>query len=137
MAARRPERVWTVDGVRVRILDVTPDTADGRADLRARISRALEVGRGAEHGGTLGASWRWERLAPAAVLDDCFAPEDAEHGPACGYRQRSGARCTAPAVWHVNYGTGCGTLCGVHRRPIVRLRPAAIVRPANPPTPEA
>lgn len=57
----------------------------------------------------------------------CFH-DRAHHEPECRYlSRRTGARCPRRATRHVNYGTGCATLCGTHANMIVRRKPGAQV----------
>ena len=37
--------------------------------------------------------------------------------------------CGRPARWHVMYGSGCGHVCGIHRRVIERRRAGTTARP--------
>jgi hypothetical protein len=39
---------------------------------------------------------------------------DDEHGDTC--------YCGRPATRHVYYGTGCGNVCGIHARKILRIK---------------
>jgi hypothetical protein len=52
---------------------------------------------------------------------DCFKPNDPTHGAIC--------HCGRPAKWHIMYGSGCGHVCGVHKRSIERIKGRCTVRP--------
>jgi hypothetical protein len=55
----------------------------------------------------------------------CFhadAPsEDPQHGPTC--------YCGRPATRHIYYGTGCGNVCGIHARKILRRKRMRLAAP--------
>lgn len=53
-------------------------------------------------------------------MTDCYTATDAQHGTKC--------HCGRPAKYHVNYQTGCGHVCGIHKNKLVRLRPGSKVR---------
>ncbi len=53
-------------------------------------------------------------------MNDCILNDGSgksitqDHGDKC--------YCGRPAKWHINYGSGCGHVCGIHKNVIGRLR---------------
>ncbi len=41
--------------------------------------------------------------------------------------------CGRPARWHITYGSGCGNVCGIHRRVIERRKAGVTSTPLHPP----
>lgn len=50
---------------------------------------------------------------------DCFSIQHG-HGDRC--------HCGRPAKYHINYASGCGHVCGIHKQTILRKRPGSRVR---------
>jgi hypothetical protein len=63
-------------------------------------------------------------LIAARPLADCFlrdASEDDQHGERC--------YCGRRATVHIHYGSGCGHVCGVHKRSIEKVKGRCRTRP--------
>jgi hypothetical protein len=64
------------------------------------------------------------------TTSDCFTTEDGQHNELCLWHGTP--RCQNPSTHHVNYGTGCSYVCGVHKNRLLRLKPSAHVRKLKP-----
>ena len=99
------------------------DVLDVRLDCLARAIKARDwpsvefefdrvASQAAKLAGTRGRGY--DPAVPSYAAIKHVSSTERGHGDRC--------HCGRPAIWHVSYGSGCGHVCGEHKRRVTRAK---------------